>query len=126
MNREGLRDLHPGFSPWAEWLYDVAHANRLNPRVTSTFRSSRLQAGLYDRWRVLRARGYTNREIGERFGIWTPAPPGRSLHNYGLAFDMSGELLAELGRVWESVGGYWAGPTDPVHFAIARSVDDLR
>lgn len=125
MNAEGFRDLHPQFAPWADWLYRVAQANRLKPQVTSTFRSNRHQATLYDRWRLLRARGYSDREIGERFGLWTPAPPGRSLHNYGAAFDLVAEQLPALGALWESVGGYWAGPSDPVHFAVARSVDQL-
>lgn len=48
------------------------------------------------------------------------APPGRSLHEQGRAFDMVGppQLLAAFGRVWESWGGRWGGRdgSDPIHF----------
>ena len=51
------------------------------------------------------------------------APPGHSLHERGLAFDMlvspeAGQRLA--GEAWERLGGRWGGrfssPPDPIHF----------
>lgn len=45
------------------------------------------------------------------------APPGRSLHEYGLAFDMVGPLdqLRKAGATWNSWGGHWSGK-DAIHF----------
>jgi LAS superfamily LD-carboxypeptidase LdcB len=48
------------------------------------------------------------------------APPGRSYHNYGRAFDVddaSPAQLAAMGQLWESWGGRWGGRFgDPIHF----------
>ena len=56
------------------------------------------------------------------------APPGRSLHELGLAFDMmrlgidpfNDPLLNFLGEIWTEMGGtyggQWGGGADPVHF----------
>ena len=99
-----FRDLHPGLAPWATWLYDVAELNGLRPRITSTYRSVATQARLYERYRAGQSK-------------LPAAPPGRSLHNYGMAFDMVADNLDGLGAVWESVGGRWGGRfRDPVHF----------
>ena len=119
------RELHPELAPWAAWLYDVAAYYGLAPRVTSVYRSRAYQAQLYAKWSALRNAGLSNQQIGQGYGLWTPLPPGRSLHEYGLAFDMAVKDPAGLGEVWRSVGGYWAGPSDPVHFAVTRSIDDL-
>lgn len=119
------RELHPNLAPWAVWLYDVAAYYGLNPRVTSTFRSYAHQQQLRRRWDGYRAQGYSPAEIGRRFGLWTPAQPGRSLHNYRHAFDLVVDRPDFVGAVWRHVGGYWAGPGDPVHFATVRTVDDL-
>lgn len=98
-----FRDLDSGFRPWADWLYRVAIAEGLQPRITSTYRSIPRQARLYNEYRAGR------REL-------PAAPPGRSLHNYGMAFDMVATDLTGLGELWASVGGRWGGPRDPVHF----------
>lgn len=47
------------------------------------------------------------------------APPGYSLHEYGVAWDMVGppELLRQAGQVWNSWGGHWS-PADPIHFEV--------
>lgn len=99
--------LHPQVEPWATALYQVAQRYGLQPRVTSTFRSRAEQQLLYDRYR----RGQSR---------WVAAPPGRSLHNYGHAFDLvvnSPQAQEWLGRVWESWGGRWGGRfNDAPHF----------
>lgn len=103
-----FRDLSPELQPYANWLYDYAAGRGWRPVVTSTFRSIQKQATLYDRYR----RGLSELPA---------APPGRSLHNYGLAFDMvlqrgwRGTEQRELGAVWRSIGGQWF-ESDPVHF----------
>jgi len=79
--------------------------------VTSARRSSAKQAQLYWYWK----KGISD----------IPAnPPGTSLHEFGLAFDLarigvdplSDPLLNWLGAVWTSWGGRWGGARDPVHF----------
>lgn len=56
------------------------------------------------------------------------APPGKSMHEQGLAFDLArlgidpfeDPLLNFLGEVWRDMGGtyggQWGGGADPVHF----------
>ena len=103
-----LSSLDPEFRPWAEALVGVAREYRLRPLITSTRRSLREQQRLYDEWLSGRAR-------------YPAAPPGRSLHNYGLAFDMVSSDNAWLGEVWKYWGGCWS-PGDDVHFAPCLTI----
>lgn len=96
--------LDPRFKPYAELLLEVARQSGLKPRVTSTFRSVREQAQLYDRY----LRGQSNYPVAE---------PGLSMHNYGLAIDLTSEANEWLGMVWKSWGGQWS-PSDSVHFSV--------
>jgi len=102
-----FRRLRPELRPWATALFDVATRFRLAPRVTSTFRSLSEQRLLYEKF----LRGQSR---------FPAAPPGRSRHNFGLAFDMianTPEGQDFLGRVWESWGGRWGGRfNDVIHF----------
>lgn len=70
--------------------------------VTSTYRSKTEQRRLY-----------ANR-ANNRFPV---APPGRSYHEYGRAFDCVGDdaTLAAAGAVWKSWGGTWSA-ADRIHF----------
>jgi len=95
--------LHPQFRPWAEWIFRVAEANNLAPRVTSGYRSISDQRRLYNRW----LRGANPYPV---------AYPGTSRHNYGLAIDMVSRNNPALGGLWQHYGGRWGGKTDPVHF----------
>jgi len=109
-----LNGLHPQLIPWAKWLLEVGRYYDSRLVVTSGFRDMSKQAELYQRW----LRGES--EI-------PAAPPGRSMHNYGLAFDlarlginpMQDELLPWLGSLWGAVGGRWGSASDPVHFQVA-------
>jgi hypothetical protein len=40
------------------------------------------------------------------------------MHEVGRAFDLVAEpeILVQLGRVWQYVGGTWGGERDPIHF----------
>lgn len=96
--------LHPLFRPWAEYLLKVARQYGLRPRVTSTYRSIREQAQLYDKY----LRGETQYPV---------APPGKSMHNYGLAIDIVSRSNPWLGEVWRSWGGQW-DISDSVHFGV--------
>lgn len=103
--------LHAGLRPWAGWLYETADWYRLGPRVVSTYRSWGEQQRLYDRYR-------------QGLSEYPAAPPGQSLHNYGLAFDLVTTVpggLDRLGPMWERVGGRWGGRFgDAPHFDVGR------
>jgi len=106
-----LRTLHPHFTPWAKELYRYGKLLDSRLVVTSALRTSAKQQRLYADWRSGKS-------------LIPAAPPGKSLHEYGLAFDMArlGEdpltdpLLNWLGRVWEYWGGRYGGTRDPVHY----------
>lgn len=100
------RGLQPWLQEAAEWLIAVASYNGLNPRVTSTYRSYAKQKALYENYLAGRSQ-------------FPAAPPGRSLHQYGRAFDMvvNQEWAYEaLGSLWNRIGGKWGGFRDRIHF----------
>jgi len=103
-----VANLQRWLSPSAIWLVSVApYAGARSVRVTSVLRSRARQQQLYS----LRQRGAHPYPV---------APPGRSMHEYGLAWDMVTEpysALTTLGRWWKEVGGSWS-PTDPIHFSV--------
>jgi hypothetical protein len=102
-----LSALIPEMQEPARALVDAAGSARLNPRVTSTLRSRAEQKRLYDRY----LQGLQRLPV---------APPGRSAHEFGYAFDMivtPWEALTDVGYTWQSWGGVWGGEfNDPVHF----------
>jgi len=106
-----LRTLDSRLVPYAKYLYAIGKYYDGRLVVTSARRSIAKQQRLYNDWK----RGISRIPA---------APPGRSLHQYGLAFDMArigidplgDPLLNYLGRVWTSWGGRWGGERDPVHF----------
>jgi len=108
-----LNGLHPQLVPWAKWLLEVGRYYDSRLVVTSGFRDMSKQARLYQAYQ----RGESQIPA---------AAPGRSLHNYGLAFDLarvgvdplSDPLLEWLGGLWVRVGGAHGGQVDPVHFAV--------
>jgi len=108
-----LNTLVPGLVPWAKWLHAMGQQHDGRLVVTSARRSFAKQVQLYYAWQ----RGLSKIPA---------APPGRSLHQQGLAFDMArvgrdplgDPLLAWLGAWWEYYGGKWGGERDPVHFQV--------
>lgn len=96
--------------PYAQYLYDVAAYNQLQPRVTSVRRTREQQAALYARF----LRGQSDLPA---------APPGTSDHELGLAFDMvvagnyRGPEQRAVGEFWRAMGGAWS-ERDPVHFFV--------
>jgi LAS superfamily LD-carboxypeptidase LdcB len=84
----------------------AAEAAGLVVHVTSTYRDPKLQKRLYDAW-IRRG----------RTGL-PAAPPGRSTHEYGLAFDavVTRGRLQDFVRIAECHGLKWAGQRDRVHF----------
>lgn len=97
-----LNGLQPWLRPYAEALLRSFPPATFT--VTSVFRSLSAQYALY-----------RNRSRN-RYPV---APPGKSKHNYGLAWDMTGpaDQLREAGELWRSWGGRWF-ETDPIHFEV--------
>jgi len=106
-----LGTLDPRLVPWAKYLYSLGKQYDGRLVVTSARRSMAKQQRLYNDY----LRGISKIPA---------APPGRSLHQLGLAFDLArigkdpltDPLLNWLGAVWTSWGGRWGGERDPVHF----------
>lgn len=94
-----MTGLQPWLAPYADALLRLA---RGRVQVTSAYRSYSEQLRLWQ-----------NRSKNP----YPVAPPGRSFHQLGRAFDLSGPspLLHALGAVWRSWGGTWS-PTDEIHF----------
>lgn len=94
--------LQPWLRPYAEYLLSAFPSGTFT--VTSVFRSLSDQARLY----ANRARN-----------PYPVAPPGRSKHNHGLAWDMTGptEALRRAGEIWRAWGGKWY-KSDPIHFEV--------
>lgn len=101
-----LDGLDPRLVEWGERLLGQA---RTNLTITSVRRSRARQARLY--------RAYLRGE-----NPFPVAPPGKSAHEHGLAWDMVGPLseLRRLGRLWRRWGGSWGGARDPIHFGAGR------
>jgi hypothetical protein len=100
-----LSTLIPELQPFARDLVRAAGAAGLFPRITSTRRSYAEQTRLYNRYLAGQSE-------------FPAAPPGRSAHEYGFAFDMIVSPLSALpdvGDYWKQLGGIWH-PSDVVHF----------
>lgn len=110
-----LNTLDYRLVPYAKWIYAVGKYYQPKLVVTSAFRSPADQQRLRFKW------------LTGQSPI-PAAPPGRSLHNFGLAFDLASlgvdpfedPVLPPLGRLWQSIGGAYGGVCDPVHFAVKR------
>jgi len=104
-----LGQLVPELEPYARALVDAAGVAGLLPRVTSTRRSSAEQARLYRR----------SQQGLQKYPV---APPGRSAHEYGEAFDLivsPFDWIDSVGQLWEQWGGVWGGRFgDEVHFEL--------
>lgn len=107
--------LEPWLRPSAESFYayvavPTARYYGATAQVTSVRRSSAEQARLYRRYLAGASQ-------------FPAAPPGRSKHEQGRAFDLvilSGrtlrrDILTALGQYWQSLGGRWF-PSDVIHF----------
>lgn len=107
-----LNELQPWLVPYARYLVNVAEYNGMGPvSINSVYRSPEKQALLYDRYQ----RGLSEYPV---------APPGTSLHEHRLAFDMNvrqggrSPEQAALGAFWISMGGRWSS-RDPIHFWVS-------
>ncbi len=92
-----------------ERLLDTLYAalnEGISYRLTSGYRSVAKQRKMYARY----LRGLTEYPV---------APPGRSMHNYGLAMDLLTDDLPFFVAIARAHGLRWAGARDPVHFEFA-------
>lgn len=98
----------------AQQLVRILEGAGVDVTVTSTVRDLTQQRHLWD---CYQRTGCSNCRRGP--GCYPAAPPGSSMHDRGLAFDMSLKppLYAEAGALWEMFGGVWGGHfNDPIHF----------
>lgn len=112
MQSHSLSSLQPWLQPYAQWLVSVAPLlGARSVRVTSVVRSRGRQRQLYNRFLAGRAQ-------------FPAAPPGRSMHEYALAWDMVTEpfsVLPSLGHYWNLVGGRWH-KSDEIHFGLPLKI----
>lgn len=90
--------LQPWLRPYAKALLEQFPGLT----ITSVFRSYSEQLALYRK---------------RRTNPYPVAPPGRSYHGFGRAWDMVGDsaTLRRAGAVWNSWGGTWS-VRDEIHF----------
>lgn len=106
MYESKFRGLDIRLVPYAGALFAWMLSQDLSTRVSSVRRSRAEQGRLYRRYLAGKSR-------------FPAAPPGRSKHELGLAFDVVArpEVLKAAGKIWESWGGRWGGRfNDPIHF----------
>jgi len=87
----------------AESFFRWCEYSGLEPHITSVRRTREQQEALYARF-----------QAGLSGGL-PAAPPGMSLHEYGLAFDMVTNNPKYAGATWNRMGGFWSAK-DWVHF----------
>lgn len=108
INSRNVDDLHPKVRELCVRFIAECMADGIEIIITSTYRDNESQAALY-------AQGRTT--PGKRV---TKAQPGRSVHNYRLAFDFlpgrygkfdyeDKALFTHCGQIAESVGLEWSG-----------------
>jgi len=97
-----ITGLVPWLQPYCRWLL----AQFPGAVLTSTRRTHAEQTRLYRRYLA-----------GQH--PYPVAPPGRSAHESGLAFDAwHPTQLDEMGALWQRMGGRWGGERDRVHFGV--------
>jgi len=97
--------LHPTLRAISRNLPSVARGLGFSARITSGYRSTKKQAQLYQRYL-------------QGLQPYPVAPPGTSDHERGLALDVVSTDPDQLVSLLTSVGLFWAGPADPVHFSL--------
>ena len=105
-----LLGLNAGILPYAEHLVRECRRIGLRVVITSVVRDRGEQARLYNEYLAGR-------------NPYPVAPPGRSAHEHGLAWDMDvryrdgRDAASVAGAAWNSWGGRWSA-RDRVHFGI--------
>jgi len=97
-----LGGLEPRFRKEVQILLTAGKHMRLNARITSGYRTMQQQHHL-------------NLREEKSFPV---APPGQSLHQYGLEVDIVSDDNNYLGQIWTAMGHHWGGFRDPIAFAL--------
>ena len=94
--------MRNGLQPWLAPYASSLLALYPPARVTSTYRSYSEQLSLW---------------LNRSSNPYPVAPPGRSYHQYGRAFDVAAPrwALEQLGAIWRRWGGTWDS-SDVIHF----------
>lgn len=100
-----MAGLHPVLRTISRNLPRVARSLGFQARITSGYRSPKKQAALYQRYL-------------QGLMPYPVAPPGTSDHEKGLAIDVVSTDTPKLVDLLTSVGLFWAGEGDPVHFSL--------
>lgn len=117
-----LRTLNKRAQPIAAaFLRALAQAG-IRATLTSARRDSKLQAKLYSCFKRVGCSDCSKRP--GQHGCVPAAPPGKSTHGQGIAFDLQLQPAGAYewaGRLWESWGFTWGGRfDDPIHFDFRR------
>jgi len=108
INSRSINDLHPYVAGLCEQFVEQCKDAGIDVIITSTYRDHEAQQALYNKGRTTPGKKVTN------------AKPGRSFHNWRIAFDfvpiVNGKamwndiaMFAKCGNIAESVGLEWAG-----------------
>jgi len=108
INSRSINDLHPYVAGLCEQFVEQCKDAGIDVIITSTYRDHEAQQALYNKGRTTPGKKVTN------------AKPGRSFHNWRIAFDfvpiVNGKAMwndiatfAKCGNIAESVGLEWAG-----------------
>ena len=113
-----LRQLDFRVQPTAAAFIRLLEQYGVNVTITSTRRDAATQRALFD---CYQRTGCSNCRRGP--GCFPAAPPGRSTHDRGFAFDLHLDppVYQAAGQVWERLGYTWGGRfSDPIHFDFRR------
>ena len=108
INSRNIDDLEPIVAVLCKQFIDKCKTAGIDVIITSTYRDMESQAALYARGRTKPGKKVTN------------AKPGKSFHNWKVAFDFAPivngkipwndiETFTKCGEIGESVGLEWAG-----------------
>lgn len=103
-----LRSLEPQAREVAQAFVRFLQSHGVRVTVTSTRRSMSEQQRLWDRYKA-------------GLSKYPAAPPGRSMHGAGIAFDLHLDppLYEAAGIAWERAGYTWGGRfNDEIHFDL--------
>tara|TARA_Y100000310_G_scaffold249321_1_gene255364 strand:+ start:3463 stop:4593 length:1131 start_codon:yes stop_codon:yes gene_type:complete len=129
-NAEKLASLHQDFQPYAKLFICECAKRGIEIKLTSGYRSPDKQRRILANWKKKGGKGPK------------PAPPGRSYHNVGMAFDFNAylpdgkQLMSKSSRkrwndsgivaIGEAIGLYWGGHFstnyDPIHWDFRNTV----
>jgi hypothetical protein len=120
-----LRTLNPQVIPHAKAFLAELAQHGIKATVTSTRRDPAQQARLYACFKRVGCSDCTKRP-GQP-GCFPAAPPGKSTHAVGAAFDLHlagpGNPYALAGALWERRGFTWGGRFgDRIHFDVRPRV----